>query len=116
MTRRTDAYYERFGFSERRISEPPGPAVPLIVVIPCFNEPNLIGSLESLRQSERPEAPHEVIVVVNSGADAETSIIEQNEKTLREARAWIERQPEPKLTVHLIDARGLPPRHAGVGL
>jgi len=55
-------------------------------------------------------------VVVNSAADVETSIVEQNERTLREARAWIEQQSDPKLTVHLIDARGLPPRHAGVGL
>jgi glycosyltransferase involved in cell wall biosynthesis len=116
MTRRTDAYFERFGFCERQVPESPAPGLSLIVVIPCFNEPNLIGSLESLRKSERPEATHEVIVVVNSAADAEASILEGNEKTLREARAWIEEQPEPKLAVHLIDARGLPPRHAGVGL
>jgi len=116
MTRRTDAYFERFGFCERQVPEPPAPGLSLIVVIPCFNEPDLVGSLESLRRSERPDAPHEVIVLVNSAAGAETSIIEQNERTLHEARAWIEQQSEPKLTVHLIDARGLPPRHAGVGL
>jgi hypothetical protein len=116
MTRRTDAYFERFGFCDRRIPEAPPPGLSLIVVIPCFNEPNLIGSLESLRRSERPATTHEAIVVVNSAADAEASIIEQNERTQREARAWIEQQPDPKLTVHLIDARGLPPRHAGVGL
>ena len=65
---------------------------------------------ESLRRSERPDAPHEVIVVVNSAAGADASIIEQNEKTLSEARAWLERQAEPKLTVHLVEARELPPR------
>jgi glycosyltransferase involved in cell wall biosynthesis len=116
MTRRTDAYFERFGFCERQIPEPPAPGLSLVVVIPCFNEPNLVGSLESLRESERPDTAHEVIVVVNSAADAEASIIEQNERTLRDARAWIDAQPEPKLTVRLIDARDLPPRHAGVGL
>jgi glycosyltransferase involved in cell wall biosynthesis len=116
MTRRTDAYFERFGFCARQIPEPPAPGLSLIVVIPCFNEPNLIDSLGSLRTSKRPDVAHEVIVVVNSAADADGSIIEQNERTLRESRAWIEDQPEPKLTVHLIDARGLPPRHAGVGL
>ena len=116
MTRRTDAYFERFGFCERQVPEPPAPRLSLIVVIPCFNEPNLTGSLESLRKSERPGTPHEVIVVVNSAADAEGRIIEQNERALREARSWVAQQPDPKLTVRLIDARGLPPRHAGVGL
>ena len=88
----------------------------MAVVIPCFNEPDLVGSLESLRRSERPDAPHEAIVVVNSAAGVDASVVAQNEKTLREAREWIEGQAEPKLTVHLIDARDLPPRHAGVGL
>jgi len=116
MARRTDVHFERFGFCERQIPEPPAPGLSLVVVIPCFNEPNLVASLESLQKSERPDAAHEVIVVVNSAADAEASVIQQNERTLRDARAWTEAEPEPKLTVHLIDARGLPPRHAGVGL
>lgn len=88
----------------------------MVAVIPCFNEPDLVGSLESLRRSERSDVPHEAIVVVNSAAGVDGGIVEQNERTLGEARAWIEGQAEPKLTVHLIDARDLPPRHAGVGL
>jgi len=116
MTGRTSAYFRRFGFCERQISEPPAAGLSLAVVIPCFNEPNLLASLESLHRSERPDAPHEVIVVVNSAADADVTIVDRNETTLREARAWLKAQPEPKLTVHLIDARHLPPRHAGVGL
>jgi glycosyltransferase involved in cell wall biosynthesis len=114
MTRQTDAYFERFGFCQRQIHESPVPGLALIVVIPCFNEPDLIASLESLRQSQRPAAPHEVIVVVNSASNADARVLQQNETTLREARDWIGRNPG--LTVHLIDARGLPPRHAGVGL
>lgn len=116
MTRATDAYFQRFGFCERQIETPPAPGLSLIVVIPCFNEPDLLASLESLRASERPDATHEVIVVVNSAVGAAADVLEQNAKTLREAREWIGTQLEPKLTVHLIDARELPPRHAGVGL
>jgi hypothetical protein len=116
MTRHTDRYFERFGFCGRQIVEPPAPGLSLVVVIPCLNEPDLIASLESLRCSERPSVPHEVIVVVNSAANAEAPIAQQSEATLHEARAWIDAQPEPKLTIHLIDASKLPPRHAGVGL
>src|SRR5262245_5446116 len=103
MTRRTDAYFERFSFCHRQIPEPAAPGLSMVVVIPCFNEPNLVASLESLRKSERPGAAHEVIVVVNSAANAEANAIEQNDRTLREAQAWVDAQPDPKLTVHLID-------------
>src|SRR5688572_22372907 len=116
VARQTERYFERFGFCERRICQPPVAGLSLAVVIPCLNEPDLVASLESLRESAPPDAPHEVIVVVNSAAGAETSIVQQNEATLREARKWVEATPDPKLTVHLIDARDLPPRHAGVGL
>jgi hypothetical protein len=116
MTRQTDGYFERFGFCGRRIAEPPAPGLSLVVVIPCLNEPDLIASFESLRRSERPPVAHEVIIVINSATNTEVSILKQNQATLREARAWIDAQPEPKLTVHLIDARDLPLRHAGVGL
>jgi glycosyltransferase involved in cell wall biosynthesis len=116
MTRQTDRYFERFGFCGRQIAEAPAPGLSLIVVIPCFNEADLIASLESLRRSKRPNAPHEVIIVINSAADAEAAVAKQNETTLRQAKAWIDAQAEPELPVHLIDARNLPPRHAGVGL
>jgi glycosyltransferase involved in cell wall biosynthesis len=116
MTRQTDGYFERFRFCGRQIAEPPAPGLSLVVVIPCFNEPDLIASLESLRCSEPPNAAHEVIVVVNSATDADASILKQNEATLRGAAAWIDAQPGPKLTAHLIDACNLSPRHAGVGL
>src|SRR5688572_19895472 len=105
MTRQTDAYFERFGFWGRQIAESPVPGLSLVVVIPCFNEPDLIVSLESLRRSERPNVAHEVIVVVNSTTNVDVSVLEQNDRTLRETRAWIDAQPQPKLTVHRIDAR-----------
>lgn len=116
MKLQTDPYFARFGFCGRQIAEPAAAGLSLVIVIPCFDEPDLVASLESLRKSERPHAAHEVIVVVNSAADADMRVVEQNERTLREAREWMEAQAEPKLTVHLIDACRLPPRHAGVGL
>jgi glycosyltransferase involved in cell wall biosynthesis len=116
MTRQTDLYFQRFGFCERQIQAPPDPELSLIVVIPCFNEPDLIRSLESLRKTERPRSGVEVIVVVNSATGSSPAVLQQNQRSLAEARQWIEAQPEPKLTVHLIDAPNLPARHAGVGL
>src|SRR5258705_1441196 len=116
MTRQTDGYFRRFGFCERQMQTPPDSDLSLAVVIPCFNEPDLVKSLESLRRSERPSGGVEVIVVVNSAAGCSPGILKQNQRSLNEARQWTETQKEPRLTVHLIDAQNLPPRHAGVGL
>src|SRR6185503_18430066 len=64
--RETEHYFRRFGYYDRLIPTAPEPDLGIVVVIPCFNEPDLIASLESLWLCERPECPVEVIVVVNS--------------------------------------------------
>ena len=78
-------YFERFGFCDRQILTPALPDLGLVVVIPCFNEPDLIGSLESLRICDRPKAAVEVIVVINSAADCSAQIRSQNQQTLQAA-------------------------------
>jgi glycosyltransferase involved in cell wall biosynthesis len=113
MRRRTDAYFERFGFLDRQIDAPAPPGLSLSVVIPCFNEANLVGVLESLRRCESPEPVFEVLVVINSPSGAPKEVLAQNRRTMEEARAWI---GDTGFPVHLVEACGLPPRHAGVGL
>src|ERR1043166_2188888 len=54
MPREIDPYFERFGYCERQIVDPPAPDLGLVVVIPCFNEPDLLASLDSLRRCEHP--------------------------------------------------------------
>src|SRR5207248_7565747 len=49
----TDYYFRRFGFCERRIATAPRSDLGIVVVIPCFDEPDLVGSLESLWNCER---------------------------------------------------------------
>ena len=112
-TKATDAYFERFGFCGRQIHAPAPAGLSLSVVIPCFNEPNLITTLESLRRCDPPKSVFEIIVVVNAPAEAPLSVLAQNRKTLEAACAWIRDAGFP---VHLIEACDLPPRHAGVGL
>ncbi|MBU6402807.1 MAG: hypothetical protein KGS61_21005 [Verrucomicrobia bacterium] len=55
----------------------------LVVTIPCLNEPDLIGSLQSLRACEPPECAVEVMVVMvvsNSPAGCEETIRANNER------------------------------------
>jgi len=113
MTQTTDAYFERFGFCGRQIHEPVPSGLSLSVVIPCFNEADLIGALKALRQCDAPEIVFEVIVVVNEPSGAPEVVRVQNRKTTVESRAWAAGSGFP---VHVIEAYELPRRHAGVGL
>ncbi|HTD87280.1 MAG TPA: glycosyltransferase [Candidatus Binatia bacterium] len=103
---RIDAYFQRFGFCGRQIDEPPADGLGIIVVVPCFDEPDLLAALESLRACERPGRAVEIIVVVNSAVDAQTDLKERNRKTAAQAREY----------AHVIHVPDLPPKHAGVGL
>lgn len=88
----------------------------MVIVIPCFNEPALLRSLESLWRCERPQRAVEVIVVVNSGENASAEVLEQNRRTLEEASFWSREDCDRYFRIHLIDAQNLPRKHAGVGL
>ncbi|MEO1653057.1 MAG: glycosyltransferase family A protein [Bacteroidota bacterium] len=112
----SDFYFQRFAYQPPQISASPHPDARLIVVIPCFNEKDLLGTLKSLAACWPPDYPCEVIVVINSAKHASEEIQRQNEKTYQEAREWISFQQNEKLHFYLIRAEQLPPRQAGVGL
>ena len=116
LSRETDLYFRRFGFCDRQIATPPEPDLSIVIVIPCFNEPDLIESLESLWLSERPECSVEVIVIVNSPAGCGEGIRWQNQATLKTAAEWIAQHRHPRLAFHTLYFPGLPAKQAGVGL
>ncbi|MGB0581120.1 MAG: glycosyltransferase [Limisphaerales bacterium] len=99
-------YFERFGWCERQLAAPVPTDLRLVVVIPCHDEPDLIGSLNSLQECD-PIDGVEVIVVIN-GAEPDA----QNERSRSELREWI----KPWFGLHVIEANNLPRKHAGVGL
>lgn len=85
---------------------PPSPDLRIAVVVPCFNEPDVVGALRSLRACERPVSGVEVIVVVNASADAAPEVKAQNRRSAEQARPY----------AHVLEFPDLPPKHAGVGL
>jgi hypothetical protein len=115
-SRETDLYFRRFGFCDRQIATPPEPDLGIVAVIPCFNEPDLIGCLESLWLCQRPECSVEVIVIVNSPAGCGEGIRWQNQTTLQTAAEWIAQHRHPRLAFHTHHFPGLPAKQAGVGL
>src|SRR5262245_60935323 len=111
-----DYYFQRFGFCGRQVAIAPHRDLGIIVVIPCFNEPDLLGSLEALWACDRPGYVVEVIVVVNSPSGCAQEIRLQNENTLAQVSAWSMRHRDPRFAFQLIHFPDLPAKQAGVGL
>src|SRR5262245_20976005 len=109
-------YFQRFGFCERQINTPARSDLGIVVVIPCFNEPDLLDSLESLWACERPHCAVEIIIVVNASHNSGAEIRQQNQQTVERARAWSAQHAERAMQFHVIYFPELPRKQAGVGL
>lgn len=111
-----NAYLQKFGFQPPVIESAPNPNTTLFVVIPCFDEPNLIASLKALNYCNDPEGHVEIITIINHGINATLEQKTQNQKTYSEATQWAQENTTEWLTFHFIEAYDLPKKHAGVGL
>lgn len=109
-------YQERFGYQSPQIKPSIASYTQLAIVIPCHDEPDLVGTLNSLSQCQPTQHPVEIIVVINHGISANAQVIEQNKQTAQQAQAWINTQNHSLLTFHLLEAYALPKKYAGVGL
>lgn len=92
------------------------PSTTVIVVIPCYNEPNLHKSLQSLFDCEPTQTNVEVITVINSSEIDNEAIILQNKNSLASALTWATTHQHNKIHFSFIEAIKLPKKEAGVGL
>ena len=97
------------------IEQSPENDLGMVVVIPCFDEPDLIKSLESLKNCSPTECYVEIIVVFNLGRNASTTSIQQNVKSRNGFEKWNTSQtPERKFHYIWIEERDN--KDAGAGL
>ncbi|PCJ23041.1 MAG: hypothetical protein COA97_12425 [Flavobacteriales bacterium] len=113
--RNMNYYINRFSVREQLINEKPNNDLGIVVVIPCYNEPNLIPLLQSLYDCEKPKCNVEIIVVINASEDAKEVVLQQNRKTLIEAEGW-RNNHQNDIQFYFIEESYLPKKHAGVGL
>lgn len=109
-------YLNKYGFRPPSISAAPHADLGMIVVIPCFNEPDLLPSLNALLTCMPTNKPVEVIVVLNSGLHHSEAIKAQNQETEVLASAWMKKHSSAEKQFHIIHHNDLPKKHAGVGL
>lgn len=102
-------YYEKFAIRSPLISEKPHENLKFIIVIPCFNEPNINESIESLLKARQPSCKYEIIVVVNQ---EKNKTCENNLVAIKYLKGLKNDIPH----IHLIEELELDPKNAGVGL
>lgn len=88
----------------------------IIVVIPCYNEPNLFETLHSLLICSCPKANVLVAVIFNSGEQSDEEGVKQNRISYEEMKAFAEKKSAPGFQFVSFNFENLPRKHAGVGL
>jgi glycosyltransferase involved in cell wall biosynthesis len=87
----------------------------IFVVIPCYNEPDLITTLDSLSDCYPPTTTISVLVVINDAENSPEEAITRNILTLNLIEVWKSHHPSSFLDVQGIYAHALPQKWAGVG-
>ena len=110
-------YFDRFNHREIELNSSVPSNLELIVVIPSHNEPDLLGSLHSLKEAIVPIGVSvEVITVVNHGVDTESDIVKQNEKTVVQANQFFLENNCESIIFKIVEVFDMPSKKAGVGL
>lgn len=88
----------------------------MVVVIPCYNEPDVAQTLESLCKCTLPDEKVLVAVIVNSSVRSSNEAVLQNRKTYDEIVRFAAENNTGVLRFFPLIFENLPRKHAGVGL
>jgi len=102
-------YFEKFALRAPLIREKPSKNLKLIIVIPCFNEPDISGAIDSLIKAKQPTCDYEIIVVVNQ---EKQKVYDNNYAAIQ----YIKNLQKSFTHIHLIEELELDTKDAGVGL
>ncbi len=98
------------------LTTPPAPGLGLVVAIPAYAEPNLLLSLESLRQCALPASPVEVLVLINHPENADEEEQAFNQNTYEKSLQWAAAHSTSQMAFHIAGPLAMPAKHAGAGL
>jgi flavodoxin len=97
------------------ISIPPDKNLGYIVVIPAYNEDCIRKTLNSINEAQKPSKKVEIIIVINSSEKSSSKILQQNKKTTKEIKEWINKNPESFFDLYVIEKNNLPLKYFGAG-
>ncbi|QGY45288.1 glycosyltransferase [Maribellus comscasis] len=88
----------------------------LIVVIPCYNEPDILQTLVSLSACKIPDYPVEVLIVLNHSETENDVIKDFNWKTKKQVEFWLSENKFSNITFYIVGPVELRKKWAGAGL
>ncbi|MGI6074545.1 MAG: glycosyltransferase [Fermentimonas sp.] len=90
----------------------------IAVVIPCYDEPDIQITIDSLRNKAKSLSGLGVlvIVVVNSGENSKEQVVAQNRATYKMLKEYCESYSCDNFNLATVICEDLPRKHAGVGL
>lgn len=98
------------------VATAPHPALGIVVVIPCRDEPAVIRTLASLARCRAPRGAVEVLAVLNASERDGDALRRRHRETLARIEGWGRANARDGFGIHALDFPRLPARHAGVGL
>jgi hypothetical protein len=87
----------------------------MYIVIPCYDEPDLISTLQSLKQCALPQEQVKVLVIINQSETESERVLTHNQNTYSQATKWAKLNSTSELNFE-IQQHTLAAKHAGVGL
>ena len=110
-----ETYFTRFEAFPQRLSESVKKNVGIIVAIPCYNEPDILKTLQSLLDCEKTDCAVEIIVAVNYSETASQSVKDFNASTYKELCYFAKTNSSETCKILPILASDIPTKQAGVG-
>jgi hypothetical protein len=109
------AYLEKVSLDPRINSQAPSPALTLVVAIPACNEPDLLRTLDSLRNCSLPKGDVELIIALNSGESAGETVRHQNLLSEAEIVDFSRNHSDERFRILYTHRSGIRDREAGAG-
>jgi len=98
------------------VIEPPAKDLGLVVIIPCYDEPEILDTIRSLAACHRPVQGVEVLVVVNQSEQSPLEVERQNAQTIQTLEDWKKKNKQVFFKLHLVMPPPFRKKYAGAGL
>ncbi len=99
----------------QQLQEPPPDGLWMVVAIPACAEPNVVNTLQSLWECDRPNAPVEIIILFNSHEYDEDDVVEMNQNIYWLVMDWARRHADPKIHYRFLQLLNIPRDKATIG-
>jgi hypothetical protein len=112
----TKKYLERLHVAGFSGDEPVSGETDLIIIIPCYNEPDIKKTICSIIACDKPDCAVEVIVLMNAYRHSPTEVLQVNRQSLEDVKilAGQYNSPRFKIISHYID--NLSGKQTGAGV